>query len=107
MEDGEQDTTRCLCGQTQYPGPPPDARAAARLLGSKATNKDDNSQTNDVGSSDNQSDDAGDFFIQCDKCQVWQHGGCVGLTDEAQSPDEYYCEQCKPNYHMIIKSLNG
>ena len=49
----------------------------------------------------------GDFFVQCDKCLVWQHGGCVGFQDEADLPDEYFCEICKPKLHKIYKEHNG
>lgn len=49
-------------------------------------------------------DDLGNFFVQCDNCHVWQHGGCLGLTDDSMLPDEYYCEKCRPEYHKIIKA---
>lgn len=49
----------------------------------------------------------GDFFVQCDKCLVWQHGGCVGFQDEIELPDEYFCEICKPRLHKIYKEHNA
>lgn len=52
------------------------------------------------------SDDIGNFFVQCDNCHVWQHGGCMGLNDESIIPDEYYCEKCRPDFHKIIKGSN-
>ncbi|RMZ91233.1 hypothetical protein DV736_g1523, partial [Chaetothyriales sp. CBS 134916] len=52
-------------------------------------------------------DELGSFFVCCDKCSVWQHGGCVGLTNEDTLPDEYYCEQCKPELHKLIRGANG
>lgn len=51
-------------------------------------------------------DDLGGFFVQCDICSVWQHGGCMGLIDENNLPEEYYCEQCKPELHRIIRGSN-
>lgn len=42
------------------------------------------------------------FFIQCEKCSVWQHGYCVGITDEDHSPEKYWCEQCKPEFHTLF-----
>lgn len=51
--------------------------------------------------------DTGDFFVQCDKCLVWQHGGCMGFHDEAILPEEYYCELCKPKLHKIQKTPEG
>lgn len=88
VEGGEEEVTRCICGQAEYPGPSASMR---------------DQQT----SSDPLSDDTGNFFVQCDNCGVWQHGGCMGLTDESMLPDEYYCEQCKPEYHKILKGVNG
>ncbi|KAK6438055.1 Histone deacetylase complex subunit [Oleoguttula sp. CCFEE 5521] len=74
----EEEVTRCLCGQQEYPGPP---------LSPAFTTED------------TQSDDAGAWFISCDGCHVWQHGGCVGLADESQSPEKYFCEECRPKSH--------
>ncbi|CAI6340913.1 unnamed protein product [Periconia digitata] len=70
----EDEVTRCLCGQQEYPGPP---------------------------------SDAGGLFIQCDICKVWQHGGCVGIMDEAASPDEYFCEECRDDLHKVMVSSKG
>jgi gas vesicle protein len=53
------------------------------------------------------SDDIGSMFIQCDSCKVWQHGGCVGIMDEAMSPDEYFCEECRKDLHRIKSETNG
>ncbi|KAK5037165.1 Histone deacetylase complex subunit [Exophiala sideris] len=85
----EEEVTRCICGQAEYPGP------SAALRQQQPPN------------ADVLSDDTGNFFVQCDKCGVWQHGGCMGLLDESMLPDEYYCEQCKPQFHKITKSANG
>ncbi|KAK5697640.1 Histone deacetylase complex subunit [Elasticomyces elasticus] len=74
----EEDITRCICGQQEYPGPP----LSEAFSGTEA-----------------QGDDAGGLFIQCDGCSVWQHGGCVGIVEESQSPDKYYCEDCRPKLH--------
>ncbi|KAK6368148.1 Histone deacetylase complex subunit [Exophiala oligosperma] len=97
IEDGEEDVdpeaaeeevTRCICGQAEYPGPSASLRQ----------------QQTDP---DTLTDDTGNFFVQCDKCGVWQHGGCMGLLDESMLPDEYYCEQCKPEFHKITRSSSG
>lgn len=74
----EEEVTRCLCGNQEYPGPP----LSEAFSGDEA-----------------QTEDAGGLFIQCDGCGVWQHGGCVGIVDEGQSPDKYYCESCEPKLH--------
>lgn len=42
------------------------------------------------------------FFIQCEKCAVWQHGYCVGISDEDHAPEKYWCEQCKPEFHTLF-----
>ncbi|GMM28089.1 Cti6 protein [Martiniozyma asiatica (nom. inval.)] len=40
------------------------------------------------------------FFIQCDKCSVWQHGYCVDIYEE-NAPDKYWCESCRPWLHNL------
>lgn len=103
VEDEEVETeeiTRCICGNAEYPGPQSVPHTT------KSTPKEEIAQKNPIGS-DGLLEDTGNFFIQCDNCQVWQHGGCVGLLDESMSPDEYFCEECKPEFHKIYKSLNG
>ena len=103
VDEADKDITRCICGQALYPGPP--ALAHHRSI-SKIGLKDETNPTHDGIGSDSLSDDTGDFFIQCDSCQVWQHGGCVGLTDESMSPDYYYCEQCRPDFHRVCRVAN-
>ncbi|CAI5760695.1 unnamed protein product [Candida verbasci] len=44
------------------------------------------------------------LFIQCDKCHVWQHGYCVGLYENNDVPDKYWCELCKPELHTLVKN---
>ena len=40
--------------------------------------------------------DDGTLMIQCDECQEWFHGRCVGVTQtEALSIDKYFCPFCK------------
>lgn len=88
-EAEEEEVTRCLCGQAEYPGPPE--------VRSKSNHP----------ALDAQGEDSGGLFIQCDVCKVWQHGGCVGIMDEAASPDDYFCEQCRPQYHEVSTAKNG
>ncbi|CCX32358.1 hypothetical protein FPQ18DRAFT_256326 [Pyronema domesticum] len=76
--DQEDEITRCICGFQEY-------------------------QSNDQ---DDQSDSDG-LFIQCDQCKVWQHGFCVGITDQESTPDNYYCEQCKPELHREGQNKAG
>lgn len=109
-EDGEgleEDITRCICGNPEYPGPPASIRDFGHHRSANAGPKDEQGHTDDANTSDTLSDDVGNFFIQCDNCHVWQHGGCVGLTDESMSPEFYYCEQCKPEFHKVIKTSTG
>ncbi|XP_048584518.1 inactive histone-lysine N-methyltransferase 2E isoform X2 [Nematostella vectensis] len=35
------------------------------------------------------------YMICCDKCSVWQHIECMGISSKAV-PDNYLCEQCDP-----------
>ncbi|CAO3622702.1 unnamed protein product [Mucor fragilis] len=45
-------------------------------------------------------------MVQCDKCEVWQHCECIGLV-QARLPDQYYCDQCQPENHQIVKTSSG
>jgi DNA mismatch repair ATPase MutL len=84
----EDEVTRCVCGYQEYPGPPSDANKS-------------------LNEADTQGDDLGGLFIQCDVCKVWQHGGCVGIMDEAASPEEYFCEECRKDLHKVTASPKG
>ena len=101
-----EEVTRCTCGLSEYPGPPLHFRDE-RQRNAKASVKEENGVPAQPVAVEPISEDAGNFFIQCDQCQVWQHGGCVGLMDEALSPDEYFCEQCKPQFHKVIRGPHG
>ncbi|KAI5212911.1 hypothetical protein AUEXF2481DRAFT_33465 [Aureobasidium subglaciale EXF-2481] len=86
--DGDDEVTRCICGLQDYPGPP--------LTDDFPTITDPS-----------QAEDAGGLFIQCDKCHVWQHGGCVGIMDESKSPDNYFCELCDKKLHNVLTDPKG
>ncbi|KAG9101755.1 hypothetical protein FS749_003830 [Ceratobasidium sp. UAMH 11750] len=47
-------------------------------------------------------EDMGNFMIQCEQCSVWQHGVCMGVANVDESPEHYYCEQCKPENHANL-----
>ncbi|KAI9372550.1 hypothetical protein BJX61DRAFT_435991 [Aspergillus egyptiacus] len=106
-EEDEEEITRCLCGQQDYPGLPPSRRDALGRSGPRGGIKDENPLNLLADSADLMSDDIGSMFIQCDSCKVWQHGGCVGIMDEAMSPDEYFCEECRKDLHRIRSETNG
>lgn len=78
-EDQPSEITRCICGHQDL-------------------------QLNNVHARD-QVDVS--LFIQCDKCQVWQHGYCVGIKTSEDAPQVYYCERCRPDYHVIVVRPNG
>ena len=92
-EEEEEEETRCVCGQLEYPGLP--------------VTTSNNSRAKSQVDSDPLSEDSTGWFIQCDDCQVWQHGGCVGILDERESPEKYFCEQCRKDFHEVGKDLNG
>ena len=92
-EEIEEEVTRCVCGNQDYAGlPDPDC---AKIL------------PKDVSDPASFAEDTTGWFIQCDSCKVWQHGGCVGIMDEATNPEEYFCEQCRKDLHKITTTANG
>ena len=97
-EESEEEVTRCVCGQAEYPGMPVEASDPAKA---------DLKSNGDALSTVTVQEDAGGLFIQCDICKVWQHGGCVGVMDEAMSPEEYFCEQCRSDLHKLTSTVNG
>ena len=94
VDENEEEETRCICGQLEYPGLPVIDNDAIK----------DRSQ---VDSDPASVEDNTGWFIQCDNCQVWQHGGCVGILDESQNPDKYFCEQCRKDLHKVLVNVNG
>ncbi|KAL9006356.1 MAG: hypothetical protein Q9188_000892 [Gyalolechia gomerana] len=93
-EEDEEEITRCVCGQQEYPGMP-------------TSKSKSNRRPDDPDTSTTLQEDTGGMFIQCDVCKVWQHGGCVGIMDEATSPEEYFCEQCRSDLHTITSTAIG
>ena len=96
QEDDE--AVRCICGFDDYPGPPPiDHDTKHGKVGQDAG----------VFAGIELTDEITGFFVQCDVCKVWQHGACVGIMTEESSPEEYFCEQCRKDFHRIHKASNG
>lgn len=106
-EGDEEEITRCICGQQDYPGLPPLSREIIGRSTLKTGVKEEALQDPSVAASELLSEDAGSLFIQCDSCKVWQHGGCVGIMEEALCPDEYFCEKCRKDLHKLITGVNG
>ncbi|KAI9648991.1 Histone deacetylase complex subunit [Ciborinia camelliae] len=100
-EGGDDDeAVRCICGYDEYPGPP-------QLEDEDNKNIIKDGIDEPVITSADFSEDLAGFFLQCDICKVWQHGGCVGIMNEDTSPENYYCEQCRKELHRIRTALNG
>ncbi|TFY53826.1 hypothetical protein EVJ58_g9229, partial [Rhodofomes roseus] len=47
-------------------------------------------------------DGQGGFMAQCEMCEAWQHGKCMGFGEEADLPEHYYCEQCRPDLYVDL-----
>ncbi|KAL2258929.1 hypothetical protein VTK26DRAFT_7568 [Humicola hyalothermophila] len=95
----EDEAVRCVCGNEEYQGPPPFDEDSKH--GFKHSYDLSPFFSADV------TDDTAGFFVQCDICKVWQHGGCVGIMTEESSPDEYFCEQCRQDLHKLWTASNG
>ncbi|KAK9449069.1 transcription factor S-II, central domain-containing protein [Limtongia smithiae] len=40
------------------------------------------------------------LMAQCEMCNCWQHPECtMGIIDEKDVPEKYYCELCRPDLH--------
>jgi hypothetical protein len=102
VEEGADDdeAVRCICGYEDYPGPPQLADEDSKH-GVREGIEEPIITVADV------TEDLAGFFLQCDVCKVWQHGGCVGIMSEDASPDEYFCEQCRKDLHKIYTAANG
>ena len=94
-DEGEEEITRCICGNSEYPGPPMSTGDSTK--GGAKSDPDQPAVAEDTTG----------WFIQCDDCKVWQHGGCVGIMDQETSPEEYYCEQCRKDLHTVTTNVNG
>lgn len=103
-EGDEEEITRCICGQQDYPGLPDAARSRLARSSAKSGGKEDALQN---AAADPLAEEPGSLFIQCDSCKVWQHGGCVGIMDEAACPEEYFCEECRKDSHKIVVDAKG
>lgn len=68
-----EDVTRCICGNEEFVSTPR----------TKALNAEPG------------------LYVQCERCNVWQHGFCMGFETEGDIPNEYYCEKCEPLFHRI------
>ena len=98
----DEETTRCVCGLLDYPGVPiPEASAR------KSQQPIPQQTPQPSGPAAESQDEPGSLFIQCDTCEVWQHGGCVGIMTEQATPENYFCEKCRPDYHRVGKTIHG
>lgn len=96
----DDEAVRCICGSDDYPGPPQISEED-----SKKGLKD--GPEPELLAPEDYTEDLAGFFLQCDICKVWQHGGCVGIKNEDMSPDEYFCELCRKDLHKIYTASNG
>jgi len=49
-------------------------------------------------------------MICCDMCEAWQHNECMEISEDSNElPDQYFCEQCKPEDHkeLLAKVARG
>lgn len=103
LNDGDEiqeddEAVRCICGYEEYPGPPsPENLGRAAKEGFDVDSIFPTVVTEDLAG----------FFVQCDICKVWQHGACVGLVNDDTLPEDYYCEECRKDFHKIFPSTNG
>ena len=96
-------------GVDETPGP---SIARRRRRGRPRKNKDPTPDSSAKSSDPNLSDgdtycichkpDDGRLMVQCDQCEGWFHGVCVGVTsEEASSLDQYICPPCSGTINRL------
>jgi len=45
------------------------------------------------------------MFIQCDTCNVWQHGGCVGIWADEEAPDSKSRCMARLNDRLLLREV--
>jgi hypothetical protein len=98
------------------PPPGPARKSAQPQQKSKSKGKGSKAVSNEPEPEDQAEDDAiircvcgindDDYegtMVCCEKCMAWQHNLCMGISeDESKLPDEYWCEQCRPQDHVAL-----
>ena len=103
-EGAEEDgAVRCICGNPDYQGP----TSSELELQMKSGGTKDGDSKGDAATLENAPDPDGALFIQCDTCETWQHGPCVGIMTNDATPENYFCEECRKDLHQIIEGPNG
>lgn len=90
----------------------PKPRAPTKKAGKKAQKKEPEPEEEDeeeeiircvCGASSDEDEDSGEAWIGCESCMAWQHNVCMGVSSfEDEIPENYYCEQCKPENHKEL-----
>jgi len=120
--------------QSHNPSPPPlEADSQERDVASPRDPAMDDDEVDDVDADDDDEEDDDDasaeitrcvcgqqeypfpdadvedtgFMICCERCNVWQHGPCVGVMSENEAPDVYFCEECRPDLHELGNRSQG
>lgn len=78
-----------------------DASAEAKTRKKKQTKKAEQDEEEYIRCVCGSSHD--EAWIQCDRCQAWQHNVCMGMSIFTEDlKGAYYCERCEPGNHKEL-----
>ncbi|WVQ96437.1 hypothetical protein IAU59_003542 [Kwoniella sp. CBS 9459] len=100
---GKKDVSPGNKGRQEDAGEDEEDGRAEQVEADADAEEDDDEEGKDITRCVCGKEDVDVMMIQCDECNVWQHGECMGIWEDWEAPDEYFCEICQPERHTVLK----